>query len=168
MKKIIITILLVFIVTGCSGGFEVIKSVSLADQDIVTYSTPDMQVKSEYKSQTFFTYLNFGCFKNKQDKTFSLSSSYISQSAWPFLETIKLVIDGMEKEFSPDRPPMRVIEGVQGPTETITVQVPEDVIRDLYESIESRMIVKAIDFEYSVYWTDQMKKNLFEFHKATQ
>lgn len=161
----ILSLPLLFLI-GCGGGFDVTKNVSSSDPSIITYTAPMLQVKSEYETQTFYTDLQFFCYQEGEDKKFSIAASYVSNQ-WPFFEKVIFNIDGSKFEFEPNRPPIRDIYNVQGPTETITVQVPEKIIRDIYESLETVMTVKGYDFHYDVLWKDEMKLKLYQFHKAT-
>lgn len=165
MKKIIPMMVLLLLVS-CGGGFEITKVVSENNPDVITYSTPLIRVKSEHEVQTFFTEMQFFCFREKDKKTFSISSSFVSNE-WRFFEKIVFDIDGVETELHPDRPPKMDAYNLQGPTETITVQVPEKIIRDIYESIDTRMYVRSKEFFYKVDWPEDLKLKLYEFHKAT-
>lgn len=166
MKKLIALITLTFILISCGGGFEITKVVSEKDPNIVTYTSPVMTVKSEHEVQSFFTELQFFCFQEKGKKTFSISASYVSRE-WRFFEKIVFDIDGVKTELLPDRPPKMDAYNLNGPTETITVQVPEKIIRDIYESIDTRMYVRSQEFFYQVDWPEDLKLKLYEFHKAT-
>ena len=166
MKFFTTLLITLFIVAGCGGGFDVTKNISESDPSKITYESPQLRVKSEYEAQKFFTDLQFFCYQDGQEKTFSIAASYVSNQ-WPFFEKIIFNIDGSEFEFEPDRPPTRDLYNMQGPTETITVQVPEKTIVDIYESMDTRMTVKGYDFQYEVLWKDDIKLKLYEFHKAT-
>lgn len=166
MKKILGILALSIIIVSCGSGFEITKNVSEKNPDIITYAATPLIVKSEHEVQTFYTELQFFCFREEGKKTFSISASYISNQ-WMYFEKIVFKIDGVDQEFLPDRPPKMDPYNLQGPTETITVQVPEQVIRDIYESIDTEMYVKSTEFFYQVDWKDDMKLKLFEFHKAT-
>lgn len=165
MKKIIpLMALLLFV--SCGGGFEITKNVSENNPDVVTYNSPLMTVKSEHEVNTFYTQLQFFCFQEGDKKTFSIAASYTSNQ-WMFFEKIVFDIDGVKTEILPNRPPKMDAYNLQGPTETITVQVPEETIRDIYESIDTRMYVRSADFFYQVDWPQDLKLKLYEFHKAT-
>lgn len=165
MKKIIpLMALLLFV--SCGGGFEITKNVSENNPDVVTYNSPLMTVKSEHEVNTFYTQLQFFCFQEGDKKTFSIAASYTSNQ-WMFFEKIVFDIDGVKTEILPNRPPKMDAYNLQGPTETITVQVPEETIRDIYESIDTRMYVRSSDFFYQVDWPQDLKLKLYEFHKAT-
>lgn len=165
MKKIFFSLTIVLILTSC-GGFNITKNVSESNPEIINYSSPRIQVKGEYETISFFSEIQFFCYQEKDKKTFSIAASYVSNQ-WPFFEKITFDIDGVPHEFFPDRPPKRDVYNIQGPTETITVIIPEDVIQDIYESMDTRMTVKGMDFQYDVYWKTDMKMKLFEFHQAT-
>ncbi len=167
MKICKILFVAIIFLTGCSSSFDITKTVSSENANIITYTSPKFQVKSEYESQTFFTELQFFCYQEGKDKKFSIAASYVSNQ-WPYFEKIIFDVDGSEYEFEPDRPPVRDLYNLQGPTETITVQIPENIIIDIYESMDTRMTVKGYEkFAYTVYWKDSMKMKLFKFHKAT-
>lgn len=165
MKNFIpMMVLLLFV--SCGGGFEITKVVSQSNPDIITYASPLLRVKSEHEVQTFFTELQFFCYQEKNKKTFSFAASYISPQ-WMFFEKIVFDIDGVETELVPERPSQLDAYNLKGPTETITVQVPEEIIRDIYESIDTRMYVRSKEFFYKVDWPEDLKLKLYEFHKAT-
>lgn len=166
MKKIFFSLVITLLITSCGGGFNVIKNVSDSNPDIINYSSPRIQVRGEFQLQTFYTELQFFCFQEKNSRTFSIAASYVSNQ-WPFFEKIIFNIDGVPHEFLPDRPPTRDVYNIQGPTETITIIIPEDILQDIYESMDTRMTVKGMDFQYDVYWKNDMKMKLFEFHQAT-
>lgn len=166
MKKIISTIMIGLLFVSCGGGFEITKVVSENDPNIVTYTSPIMSVKSEHEVQAFFTEMQFFCFKEKDKKTFSISSSFVSNE-WRYFEKIVFNIDGVETELIPDRAPKMDAYNLNGPTETITVQVPEKIIRDIYESIDTRMYVRSQEFFYKIDWTDDLKLKLYKFYKET-
>lgn len=165
MKKIILVLLLSFILVSC-GGFEITKNVSESNPNVVTYSTPRITVKSEYEVQTFYTEVQFSCYKENNKKTYSIAASYIARE-WPIFEKIIFNIDGVTVELIPDRPPVRDMYNLQGPRETITVQVPEETIINIYESIDTKMTVKGMNFQYDVVWNEDLRIKLYEFYKAT-
>ena len=165
MKKLFLTVLLTFIFTSC-GGFEITKNVSSNDPNIVTYSTPRIQVKSEHEVQTFYTEIQLFCYKENESKTFSIAASYIS-GQWPLFEKIIFNIDGVPTELIPDRPPVRDPYNLQGPEETITVRIPEAIVKEIYESIDTVMTVKGPEIEYDVEWKEDLKMKLYQFYKAT-
>lgn len=164
--KNFISMMVLLLLVSCGGGFEITKVVSENNPEIITYSSPLLRVKSEHEVQTFFTELQFFCFQEKDKKTFSISSSFVSNE-WRFFEKVVFDIDGVETELYPDRPSKMDAYNLQGPTETITVQVPEEIIRDIYESIDTRMYVRSKEFFYKVDWPEDLKLKLYEFHKAT-
>lgn len=165
MKNFALTFILVFLVISC-GGFDITKNVSETNPDIITYNTPKIQVKSEYEVQTFFTEIQLFCYRENDQRTYSISNSYVTNQ-WPFFEKMIFTIDGVEKEFFPDRPPLRDLYNLQGPTETITVILPEETIIDIFESMDTRMTVKGAEIKYTILWKDDMKMKLYEFYKAT-
>lgn len=164
--KNFIPMMVLLLLVSCGGGFEITKVVSQSNPDIITYASPLLRVKSEHEVQTFFTELQFFCYQEKSKKTFSIAASYISPQ-WMFFEKIVFDIDGVETELVPERPSQLDAYNLQGPTETITVQVPEEIIRDIYESIDTRMYVRSKEFFYKVDWPEDLKLKLYEFHKAT-
>jgi len=167
MKKIIPALIVGLMLISCSGGFEITKVVSENDPNIITYTSPVLKVKSEHEVQSFFTEMQFSCYQEKDKKTFSISSSYVSRE-WRYFEKIVFDIDGVKTEILPDRPPKMDAYNLQGPTETITVQVPEKIIRDIFESIDTKMYVKSKEFFYTVGWSQDLKLKLYEFYKATK
>lgn len=166
MKFFTSLLVVVFIFTGCGGGFETTKNVSTNDPNIITYSTPKLRVKGEFETKTYYTELQFFCFQEGESRTYSMSASYVTNQ-WPYFEKIIFNIDGVESEFYPDRPPTRDAYNIQGPTETITVILPEKAVRDIFESIDTKMTIKGMDFAFDVYWKDHMKQKLYEFYKDT-
>jgi hypothetical protein len=86
---------------------------------------------------------------------------------WPYFEKFVFNIDGSEYEFFPDRPPVRDIYNIQGPTETITVQIPEKRIQGIFESMDTKMTIVGMNYSFDVYWKDHMKQKLYEFYKTT-
>ena len=167
MKNFIPALILSFLLISCGGGFEITKVVSENNPNIITYTSPLMTVKSEHEVQAFFTELQFFCFQEKDKKTFSIAASYTSNQ-FMFFEKIVFDIDGVQTELFPDRPPKMDAYNLKGPTETITVQVPEEIIREIYESLATRMFVRSQEFFYKVDWPEDLKLKLYEFHKATK
>ena len=166
MKKFLVLLSLALLISSCGGGYEITKNVSESNPDVVNYSTPLISVKSEHEMQSFYTQLQFFCFQEKDKKTFSIAASYVS-SQFMFFEKIVFDIDGVEVELFPNRPPKLDQYNLQGPTETITVQVPEAIVKEIYESIDTKMFVRSGEFFYRVDWNEDLRLKLYEFYKAT-
>ncbi|MDZ7766352.1 MAG: hypothetical protein U5K00_18335 [Melioribacteraceae bacterium] len=166
MKIFASLLIAVLFFAGCGGGFETTKTVSANDPNIITYTTPKLRVKGEFETKTYYTELQFFCFQEGESRSYSISASYVTNQ-WPYFEKFIFTIDGSEFEFFPDRPPTRDAYNIQGPTETITVQIPEKTVRDIYESMDTKMTIKGMDIAFDVYWKDHMKLKLYEFYKET-
>lgn len=166
MKFFTSLLIAAFIFTGCGGGFETTKNVSANDPNIVSYYSPKLRVKGEFETKTYYTELQFFCFKEGESRSYSISASYVTNQ-WPYFEKIVFNIDGTDHEFYPNRPPTRDAFNIQGPTETITVQLPEKRVGDIFESIDTKMTIKGMDLSFDVYWKDHMKQKLYEFYNDT-
>lgn len=158
--KILCFLSLLIIFSSCEPGYQISRRVIGEDPKLEQITSSRIKIKGNNIGDYYKTYLQYQCNKSEESTIYLFSIEYIGHE-WIGVEKIELDIDGMESEFSYNRPPVNNPQGIDGLSELMFIPIPENTIIDIIEIRDCKMKIvgqfKTIEVTIKQNWINKLE-----------